>query len=388
MVYLDPGHGGCLDWGVLNPFDNTLEKAEKTITLRIGLLVRERLAEAGVGVVMSRHNDEPLAGDRDAEFGCTGAPFRDVNGDGQTGFDAEGYTMTRDEQTARIDRANLVRADVLVSIHVNSIADGEQVYEIAATETFYTDEVPWASHGERLARQVQGQVVDALGAVAPYDRQDRGVKAVNYYIIAPPLTDPGPDEPEPRKRPRGIHMPGVLAEVGSVSLQEESELLATSDGQAAVADGLFAALREYFASRPWAVRYDALLPGGEAGRVAPAEPGSGPPFSAPVVSPTAEGVVRFPLQVTNTGNRRWPAELRLAVGWQASEDPYLAVAPLVLSRHDVPVPPLRAGESVFLPVELEVPEGDARHVAWVTLEGSPGDFADLGSPALQLATRR
>jgi len=31
VVAIDPGHGGCLDWGVPNPWDNTVAKAEKKL---------------------------------------------------------------------------------------------------------------------------------------------------------------------------------------------------------------------------------------------------------------------------------------------------------------------------------------------------------------------
>ena len=27
VVAIDPGHGGCLDWGVPNPYDNTVERS-------------------------------------------------------------------------------------------------------------------------------------------------------------------------------------------------------------------------------------------------------------------------------------------------------------------------------------------------------------------------
>ena len=54
-------------------------------------------------------------------LGCHGPPWRDVNGDGESGFDPEGAVRTRDELQARLDLANVVRADVLVSIHINSL---------------------------------------------------------------------------------------------------------------------------------------------------------------------------------------------------------------------------------------------------------------------------
>ena len=389
MVFIDAGHGGCLDWGVPNPFDNTLERAEKTLTLAMALALRERLEASGAAVVLTRDEDEAVAGDVDPDFGCTGPPFRDANADGEVGFDLEGTTLLRDELTARIDLANLSRADVFLSVHVNAITENGQVYEIAATQTFYTDETPWGSASARLAELVQREVVDALDGVATYERQDRGVQAVNYYVIAPPLTADSPGEHEPRARPRGIQMPGVLAEVGSMSLEAESALLAAPLGQDAVADGLFGALVAFLSERPWAARYDAAIPGGAAGEHPPPVPGDGPPFAAAALPEPADGVFRFDLRLTNTGTRRWPDGVGIVAGWEATDEPYLVAAPSSARPLDVPVPSLGPGESVILPLELEAPAGAARQVAWLSLRGGFGELDDLsehGSPPLQLAT--
>ena len=386
VVFLDPGHGGCLDWGVPNPFENTLDTAEKTMTLRIALALRDRLSDAGVDVVLSRDADEALAGDLEPELECHGPPFRDANGDGQVGFDAEGSTLARDELTARIDLANLARSDLGISIHINSMTENGEVFEIAATQTFYTDETAWGDASLRLAQLVQREVVQGLDGVGGYERQDRGVQAVNYYLIAPPLVDPPPDEPNPRKRPRGLLMPAVLAEVGSISLEAESRLLAAPAGQERVAEALFRAVAEYLAERELAVRLDAEIPGGAAGRIASAVPGDGPPFWATDLPPAgADGRMSVELRVTNTGTRSWPERLGVLAGWQASTEPYLAVPPASLDRLPVELPGLAPGESTLVTVELRRPEDTGRQIVWVTLAGGMGRFSDLGSPPLQLA---
>jgi N-acetylmuramoyl-L-alanine amidase len=385
VVYIDPGHGGCLDWGVPNPYDNTASNAEKTMTLGIGLALRELLAADGVSVVLSRTTDSAVAGDLDPAYGCQGDPFRDVNGDGETGFDPEGFTLARDELTARIDLANLARADVFVSIHINSMTENGEVYPIAATQTFYTDETAWGESSARLATDVQRGVVAALDGVADYDRQDRGTQAINYFVVAPPLLEPTDEEPDPRKRPRGIEMPGVLAEVGSMSLEHEAELLATHEGQRTVAEGLFAALVAYLGDRPLAVRYDVALPGGEAGRRTRATPGLGPPFEAPVVD-ADELVEPVGIRFTNTGTDRWPRDLTLAAAWSATDEPYLAAAP-ALETLDVEIPPLAAGEAAELAVAIPRPPDQVRSVLWVTLVSPQRSLAELGSPPIQLAVR-
>jgi N-acetylmuramoyl-L-alanine amidase len=158
LVAIDAGHGGCLDWGVPDPSERGVELAEKTLTLEIARRLEELLVAEGVGVLMIREDDEALAGDDYPPLGCDGPPFRDVNGDGMSGFGDEDLpeaTRTRDELQARLDLANLAQADALVSIHINSPSEGGQRIEIAFTETFYTDETPW---GARVTVPLAGAV--------------------------------------------------------------------------------------------------------------------------------------------------------------------------------------------------------------------------------------
>ena len=124
VVAIDPGHGGCLDWGVPDPSERGVEWAEKTLTLGIADRLRALLEADGIGVVMMREGDEALAGDDYPDLGCTGPDWRDVDGDGNAGFEESGRIRTRDELQARIDRANLAGADAFVSIHINSLTAG------------------------------------------------------------------------------------------------------------------------------------------------------------------------------------------------------------------------------------------------------------------------
>jgi N-acetylmuramoyl-L-alanine amidase len=383
VVAIDPGHGGCLDWGVPNPYDNKVAKAEKTITLGIGLALKAMLEAQGVTVVMTRTDDSALAGDDYPPLGCAGAPFRDVNGDGITGFGptVPEATRTRDELSARIDLANLARADLLVSIHINSLTQDGVTYKIAASQTFFADAQPWARDSKRLADQVQAAVVRSMATVAGYDRQDRATDgtAPYLYLLKPAGTDPK----SPR---RGLLMPAILSEVGSLSLEAEGELLATATGQQAAATGLYEGIAVYLADRPLAGRIDAEVAGGTAGVVPTAEAGTGPPFWAPLLSPAASGGYRFSVRLTNTGVQPWPSGMHLVAAWGPSSAPYLAAAPPGLEPLAVEVPALGVGESVILPIAVDAPSGDVRHVLWMTLRTPAGQlFTGLGEPALQLA---
>jgi hypothetical protein len=173
-------------------------------------------------------------------------------------------------------------------------------------------------------------------------------------------------------------MPAVLAEVGSMSLEAEADLLATDDAQAAIAEALTEALVDWFAARPVAGRIDLLAAGGEAGVPPPALPGEGPMYWAPIVADPA-GVA---LRLTNTGMTAWPDSGQLLAGWGVTEDPYLARPPELTSLEAL-VPALGPGESVVVEVALPPPPTGGRAVAWVTLRLDGTLLAETGNPALQ-----
>jgi N-acetylmuramoyl-L-alanine amidase len=384
VVAVDPGHGGCLDWGVPDPRQRGVAFSEKTMTLAIGLALRKLLQAQGVTVVMTRDSDAALAGDDYPQLGCHGASWRDVNGDGESGFDPEGAVRTRDELQARLDLANVARADVLVSIHINSITQDGVVFQIAATQTFYTDETPWGIKATApLARDIQDGVVRAMDQAAGYSRQDRGTQAQNLFIVAPPLLKPTPQRPDPRRQPtRGALMPSVLTEVGSITMRQEQNLLASPAGQQAAAEGIFSALASYFSQRALAAAY--ALPEVEPAPGTPPEAlaGDGPMYWPPSVD-GGQLLVRL----TNTGTRSWPAGMRLLGAWQATEQPYLRIPPDDL-RPLLPatLPELAPGESVDVRVALPTSPTAGRRMAWITLAGPDGALTELGSPALQVAT--
>ena len=386
VVAVEAGHGGCLDWGVADPDQRGEEFAEKAITLAIAHALREALEVEGIRVVTVRETDAALAGDLYPPLGCSGDPFRDVNGDGLAGFGPEvpEGTRARDELQTRLDVANVARADVLISIHVDSITDeAGNLLPIARTETFYTDETPWGpTAGARLAEGLQAGVVDALGAVAGYERQDRGTRAHNLYIVAPPLFEPTEERPDPLRQPtRGALMPAALVEVGSITLPDEHALLLDPAGQGAAAQGLLDGLVTYLGSRGLAARIEPAA-GGDVSIVA--TDGDGPPYWIRTLGP-GDGSVTLPIRITNTGTEAWPASAHLLAGWETSDAPYLRAPPEGLDPVGPELPALASGESVVVTLNIEPPDAAARQVLWLTLSNGDGTFSELGSPPLQLA---
>lgn len=384
-VAIDPGHGGCLDWGVPDPSKRGTAYSEKAMTLGIGLALQQLLETQGINVVMTRDRDIALAGDDYPDLDCNGPAWRDVDGDGQAGFEESGRIRTRDELQARIDLANVVRADVLLSIHINSPTENGVPVAIAFSETYYDDETPWGvARTAQLAQLIQSGVSTAFDGVS-YEHQDRGIDAKAFYIIARQWADgdtcetPGDTWCSPH---RALQTPGVLSEVGSISVADEQDLLVSARGQQMVAQGIERGLAQYFADRTLSVRYDALVPGGQAGVAAAAVAGDGPPFLVPELP---ADTTRLPIRLTNNGSQAWPAGLQLLAGWQASDAPYLATAPPGLASLEVDVPALAPGESVEVMANLPPPEGAGRHLLWISLTDGTQLLSDVGSPALQLA---
>jgi N-acetylmuramoyl-L-alanine amidase len=383
VVAIDPGHGGCLDWGVPDPRQRGVRYSEKTMTLAIAKQLQALLEEQGITVVLTRQDDTALAGDDYPALGCHGPPWRDVNGDGESGFDQEGAVRTRDELQARLDLANLARADTLISIHINSLSENGVVFDIAATETFYTDETPWGVDVTApLAQAIQNGVVTEMRDVVDYERQDRGIQAQNLFIVAPPLLKTTPERPDPRKQPtRGALMPSVLTEVGSITHPAEQDLLASVVGQSAAARGIFDALRDVFSQRALGASYavpDVDPPPGAAPEVVP---GDGPMFWAPA---PPDGPLK--IRLTNTGTQAWPSGLALVGGWQASDQPYLRVPPKQLEPLlDETLPALGPGESVEVEVTPPGEGSEQRGLAWITVADANRAWSEMGIPPLQVA---
>jgi N-acetylmuramoyl-L-alanine amidase len=214
-VVLDPGHGGMQE-GALSPLGDT----EKQLALEIARRVAQRLKRMGGRVVLTRTGDIEV-------------PL--VN---------------------RAVVANAIRADLFISIHLNSMPSAEQRRTHQGIETYFlsADATDASAHavaarenadrlaGEpeldpadpvsfilqdledaaalsgssRLAYAIHEKLVAALGA------EDRGVKQAPFYVLA------------------GARMPAVLLEVGFISHAEESARLRTKEYQDRAADAIAA----------------------------------------------------------------------------------------------------------------------------------------------------
>ncbi|HEY9420585.1 MAG TPA: N-acetylmuramoyl-L-alanine amidase, partial [Thermoanaerobaculia bacterium] len=213
-IVIDPGHGGE-SLGTRAP----LGLVEKDLTLDIAERLRRLLEKESFQVLMTRKAD------RDVPL----------------------------EQRGRI--ANREKADIFVSIHVNWLKDqrsgGVETYYLGPTNDPYLTRLAASENrgsgysmadmrqllnrlyagvrqdrSRKLAETVQGSLYRALGKMSP-EIEDRGVKAAPFIVL---LT---------------TEMPAILAEVASLSNEEEARLLTKPLYRQYIAEALAEGIRGY-----------------------------------------------------------------------------------------------------------------------------------------------
>jgi N-acetylmuramoyl-L-alanine amidase len=216
-IVIDAGHGGA-STGTRTPQG----MLEKELTLDIADRLRRLLAEQSFQVVMTRDRD------RDVSLRQRGA------------------------------LANQAGADIFVSIHLNWIANrrsrGVETYYMGPTDDPYLTRLAAAENREsgysladmrrlldriyegvrqdksrRLAETVQSALFQSLGKTSP-EVQDRGVKTAPFIVLL--STD----------------MPAILAEVSSMSNEEEARLLTKPLYRQYIAEALAKGIRAYAGS--------------------------------------------------------------------------------------------------------------------------------------------
>lgn len=198
-VVLDAGHGGH-DKGAVSP----RRVEEKRVTLDVASRVRRKLAAAGVRVQMTRARDAYLSLDQRSAF------------------------------------ANKVKADVFVSIHMNSTGDRS----VAGVETFVlaSPGFPPTAGGlvaERDRLAYAGNRAGPASALLGYHLQrslaqhtgagDRGVKRARFAVL------------------RDVSCPAVLVECGFLSNPGEEAKLIERKYRDEVAEGLARGILAYIA---------------------------------------------------------------------------------------------------------------------------------------------
>jgi N-acetylmuramoyl-L-alanine amidase len=181
-VAVDPGHSP--DTGAVGPTG----LVERDANLAIALCLKEKLTAVGACVVMTREGREGVA------------------------------------LYERPKRAWKARADILVSVHNNALADGENPFEKNGYGVYYYHPQSCA-----LAREIHAAYGELVGKAGSFDTplRDDGLHYGNLAL------------------PRTMQMPSVLTESSYIIIPGEEALLKTQKFQAACADAIVRGLQRY-----------------------------------------------------------------------------------------------------------------------------------------------
>lgn len=191
VVMIDAGHGGY-DPGAIT----SQGIYEKEINLQIAKKVRDLLVPSGVTTLLTR--------DEDVDYVPDGVKGR--------------TTKKQIDLNYRITKAVEARADIFVSIHVNSTVAARN----SGAETFYHFS---SEEGKTLAVSIQQELIKIAGM------NHRIAKPGDFYII------------------KNTSMPTVIVEVGYLSNVAERKKLQQSWYQEQVAHGIAKGIANYFEAR-------------------------------------------------------------------------------------------------------------------------------------------
>lgn len=186
VIAIDPGHGGS-DVGAVGPTG----AYEKNVTLDICLELKKILEDDGATVIMTRETDKEVS-------------------------PKKAQATAVEELQARVDIANEAKADIFLSIHMDSFtnrtARGTTGYYFGGGSTV----------SRSLADKVRANICDQLGTMS------RGTQTCNFYVV------------------KHTDMPATLIEVAFISHPDEEKILTSKDGVKKAATAIADGISDYF----------------------------------------------------------------------------------------------------------------------------------------------
>jgi len=192
IIVVDAGHGG--------PDGGAVSKSgiiEKEITLKIALILKDYLNEAGALVVLTRENDHDLAAKETK--GIARRKFEDLQN--------------------RVKLTNNSMADLFISVHLNSIPSEKW----HGAQTFY---YPLKEENKRLATSIQQEIINNLNNTnrTPLPRND--IMILKY-----------------------IDTLSAMVEVGFLSNPSEASLLIDEEYQKKLAFAIYQGILSFYAEQ-------------------------------------------------------------------------------------------------------------------------------------------
>jgi N-acetylmuramoyl-L-alanine amidase len=208
-VFVDSGHG-ALDSGAGNG-----DLLEKDVNVDVATRLAPLLGASGYNVYLSRWGDYTL-----------------------TPFPVNTYENRRDEIQARVDVANQLHADILVSIHFNGGPKSARGLEV-----YYNPDRSFGHYNWTLADLARQGLVNHIRS-AGYDVADRGVKNDAGVCCNP--ANPHSWILGTNEGFRPSMMPGIIGEALFVSNDFEAQQLWRPEMRQAIAEGYKAGIDAYF----------------------------------------------------------------------------------------------------------------------------------------------
>jgi N-acetylmuramoyl-L-alanine amidase len=220
LVVLDPGHGGDQD-GALSPGGLKEKDLSLQIAQRVGMLLRHQ----GVKVVLTRTGDLSVP-----------LPNRPAI-------------------------ANAVRADLFLSIHLNSMPTAEARAHTSGIETYFLSANPSDLHATAVAARENADRLDGEVSLDPADpvaailsdladaESLSGASRLAYGLHERLVSSLGAEDHGVKQAPffvlAGARMPAVLLELGFISNEADAARLEARGYQERIAEAIGEAVKAY-----------------------------------------------------------------------------------------------------------------------------------------------
>lgn len=177
-IIVDPGHGGS-ESGAIGPLG--MAYAEKDINLKLGLKLQKALENMGATVLLTRTTDATVS------------------------------------LADRLTGSRLMKPDLFISLHANSMEDNVDISKVNGFSVFYREAL-----AKPISDVIYNQVTDNLA------RKKMGVTKKNFYVT------------------RGTWTPSILIETGFVPNPGEFEWLISEKSQEELAGSIANGILQYF----------------------------------------------------------------------------------------------------------------------------------------------